>query len=104
MHLTDHEHHVTKKRKTQVTSQDAQQRAHERQDFHWIAVEEAVLRCEICGKTKTPDKATVMFQQRCATAKQEGWWRKICDKLNRDGNNGESATMRRQESHGTSLT
>ena len=41
-------------------------------DFHWIAVEEEVLRCDICGKTKILDKTTVMFQQRCVTAKQEG--------------------------------
>ena len=31
-----------------------------------------------------------MFQQRCATAKQEGWWGKIGDKLNREGDDGES--------------
>ena len=31
------------------SSQDTQ--AHER-DFHWIPVEEEVLRCEICGITK----------------------------------------------------
>ena len=49
-------------------------------DFHWIAGEEEVFRCEICGKTKILDKATVMFQQRCATTKQEGWWGNICDK------------------------
>ena len=76
-------------RKTQVTSQDAQGLTRDR-DFHWIAVEEEVLRCEICGKTKILDKATVMFQQRCATAKQEGWCEKIFDKLNRESNDGES--------------
>ena len=54
--------------------------------FHWIAVEEEVLRCEFCGKTKILDKATVMFQQRWVTAKQEGWWEKIGDKLNRESN------------------
>ena len=31
-----------------------------------------------------------MFQQRCVTAKQEGWWENICDKLNRESNDGES--------------
>ena len=39
-------------------------------DCHWLAVEEEVLRCRIL------DKATATFQQRCATAKQEGWWGK----------------------------
>ena len=59
-------------------------------DLHWIAVEEEVLRCEICGKNKILDKATVMFQQRCATAKQQGWWEKICDKLNKESHDRES--------------
>ena len=56
-------------------------------DFHWIAVEEEVLRCEICGKTKILDKATVMSQQRdCETRRLVG---EICDKLNRESNDGE---------------
>ena len=59
-------------------------------DLHLIVVEEELLRCEFCGETKILEKATVMFQQRCMTAKQEGWWDKICDKLNRERNDGES--------------
>ena len=31
-----------------------------------------------------------MFQQRCVTLKQEDWLEKICDKLNRESNDGES--------------
>ena len=59
-------------------------------DLHWIVVEKELLRCELCGKTKIFDKAMVMFQQRCMTAKQEGRRDKICDKLNREINDVES--------------
>ena len=49
-------------------------------------------------KNKIFDRATVMFQQRCVTAKHEGWWEKSLT-------NGtekvmtERATMRSQECH-----
>ena len=59
-------------------------------DLHWIRVDEELLRCELCGKTKVLDKATVMFQQRCMSAKHEGWWETICEKLSKETNDGES--------------
>ena len=62
----------------------------EERDFHWILVNEELLRCEFCGKAKVLDKATVTFQQRCMSAKQEGWWERICEKRNKDRTDDDS--------------
>ena len=36
------------------------------------------------------EKTKILDKQRCMTAKKEGWWDKICDKLKRGRNDGQS--------------
>ena len=59
-------------------------------DFHCVTTSEELLRWELCGKTKVFEKITVMLQQRCVRARQEGWWDQMCEKRKHEAEDGES--------------